>query len=386
MLTAVMTVLGILKIAGLVLLGILGLLLLLLLIILLVPVRYRAQGSYRGGLRFDALASWFFHFLTVRAVYEEKLDLTVRICGHMVYRKGKRKAEKAGEMAEAGPDAEEEAGTEAAGEAEIVQEAENVREAEEEPETGNETGQGIEASPGSESETGREAETGPEDGTENLQSADEKTESKAAPDEAEAGEPSAEEAGPEADPGPAGGAAGYGTDTEAGNVRSEKETGDAAEAGGPRRKQKKRRRVFPFRQICDKLKQRFRAVRDKLLALKEKKDRIQAMIRDESNRRSIRLTLRQTKKLLRHMAPRKMEGHVKFGFEDPYTTGQVLVYVSPFYGLYADKVELIPVFGEKVLEGEGKMRGRVGLGVTLVVLGRLLLDKNIRMLLKKLLS
>lgn len=74
---------------------------------------------------------------------------------------------------------------------------------------------------------------------------------------------------------------------------------------------------------------------------------------------------------------------MKFGFEDPYAVGQVLIYASPFYGLYAKDLRLIPVFGEKILEGNLSVKGRIRIGTLLALAIRVFMDKNFRILLKK---
>lgn len=56
--------------------------------------------------------------------------------------------------------------------------------------------------------------------------------------------------------------------------------------------------------------------------------------------------------LIRHLLPQTLKGTLRFGFEDPSYTGQVLAAVSPFYGVYARSFTLIPEFEEKILEGE----------------------------------
>ena len=83
------------------------------------------------------------------------------------------------------------------------------------------------------------------------------------------------------------------------------------------------------------------------------------------------------------MLPRRVKGKLRFGFDDPYTTGQVLMYLAPFYGLYARKLELIPVFEEPVLDGELYLKGKVRIGTVLVLAARMMLDRNFRSLLKK---
>ena len=89
MLTAVWTVLGVLKIIGLILLGLIGLLLVLLLLVLLVPIRYQAEMSFDKVPRGKAGVSWLCHIFSVRAVYEEKLMFRVRVLGFSVFQKKK---------------------------------------------------------------------------------------------------------------------------------------------------------------------------------------------------------------------------------------------------------------------------------------------------------
>ena len=61
-----------------------------------------------------------------------------------------------------------------------------------------------------------------------------------------------------------------------------------------------------------------------------------AIFSDEANQRTFRLLKRQVWALCRHVLPGKAAGRVRFGFEDPYITGQVLTYISPFYGFSGD--------------------------------------------------
>ncbi|MDO5406511.1 MAG: DUF2953 domain-containing protein [Eubacteriales bacterium] len=128
-----------------------------------------------------------------------------------------------------------------------------------------------------------------------------------------------------------------------------------------------------FQKICAKLKE-----------IKLKKDQLLEFINKEENRQTFRLIRRQVIRLLKHILPRKLQGMVRFGFDDPYTTGQVLTYISPFYGFYARHLQLIPVFEGKALEGSVKLKGRIRIGTILVIGVRVLLDKNFRRILKQL--
>lgn len=129
---------------------------------------------------------------------------------------------------------------------------------------------------------------------------------------------------------------------------------------------------FSFSRICDKLKN-----------IKDKKEEIQAWISNENNQKTVRLLLRQLKKLLRHLLPKKGRGEVVFGFEDPYMTGQVLTAAAVIYPFCHDKLDIYPAFDRQVFTAEGNFKGRVRIGTLLFIAVRMVFDKNFRLLLRK---
>lgn len=127
-----------------------------------------------------------------------------------------------------------------------------------------------------------------------------------------------------------------------------------------------------YQQICGKVK-----------AGQEKVEQVRTFLNDQENRKTIGLLWRQVKKLLRHVLPRKISGRVRFGFDDPATTGQILTYISPFYGLYAKTLKLEPIFEEKILDGELHVKGHIRAATLLWIVIRVVFNKNFRVLLKK---
>ncbi|MDE6025765.1 MAG: DUF2953 domain-containing protein, partial [Lachnospiraceae bacterium] len=69
--------------------------------------------------------------------------------------------------------------------------------------------------------------------------------------------------------------------------------------------------------------------------------------------------------LLRHISPRKIEGHVRYGLNEPCKTGQVTGYLSLMPFVYQKGFYMEPDFYNKVLEGEVKLKGRLMLGYIL---------------------
>lgn len=100
--------------------------------------------------------------------------------------------------------------------------------------------------------------------------------------------------------------------------------------------------------ICEKIKN-IRAVKDSF---------VEYLRQDEA-----KLAIRGLKgillKVLKHILPQKLHAKVKFGFEDPATTGKILGVASVLYGVYGEKLELEPDFENVILEGEYKLKGRI---------------------------
>lgn len=95
------------------------------------------------------------------------------------------------------------------------------------------------------------------------------------------------------------------------------------------------------------------------------------------------LVLGELKTVIGHVRPRKVSGRITFGFDDPALTGQVLAAASMFYPLYGRQFSIRPYFDRAILEGEAKISGRMYGVVFLRTVFRLLLNKDIKELRKK---
>ena len=80
--------LKVLGIIGIILLSILGLILLVIFLVLFVPVRYKAEGSFKDNKpSVCARASWLLHLLSIRYTLGEKEPLIIRVCGFKIKKK-----------------------------------------------------------------------------------------------------------------------------------------------------------------------------------------------------------------------------------------------------------------------------------------------------------
>lgn len=358
MLTAVWTVLGVLKIIGLILLGLIGLLLVLLLLVLLVPIRYQAEMSFDKVPRGKAGVSWLCHIFSVRAVYEEKLMFRVRVLGFSVFQKKKALGNTKAHTEEEAQK-ESEPGTVKPPQEPGAEKKEQSRK----PEVPKKEFPKEEEMPKKESL--REREIANQETAQRECPTDSEISKKKAPKGSESKE-----------------------EERTGSNQESPGAGKSHSAsGGKSRKKKKTNKNtgFSFLRIYDTLKEKLRRIFRHLTELKEKKDRWIAFLKDPANQRTYRLLKRQMFKLIRHILPQRISGRICFGFEDPAKTGQILAIISPFYAWYARRVEVIPVFEESLLAGELRLRGRIRIGSVLGMAAVTLFDKNFRALLKKLL-
>lgn len=290
--------LGILKWLGILLLVLLGLVLTVLLAVLFVPVRYEAEGSFRGELLAKGQISWLWRLFSIQAVYDGDTEVSLRIFG---------------------------------------------------------------VKPGRKKETA------------------ERTEKTETPDPVVAGSgkrPEEEvplyESRPKAEA-PA-------SEKHQGTEEGIKEKVPAAGTKNAKNGQKKKR----VRQsLFQKIKVTFQRICGKLKTAEERWQKLMEFLEKEENKNTFRLLKRQVIRFFKHVLPGKVSGIVRFGFEDPYTTGRILTYISPFYGWYGRTIQVIPVFDEQVLDGELSLKGRIRIATLLFIGFQVWRDKNFRTLLKR---
>lgn len=290
--------LGILKWLGILLLVLLGLVLTVLLAVLFVPVRYEAEGSFRGELLAKGQISWLWRLFSIQAVYDGDTEVSLRIFGVKPDRK-KETAERTEKMETPDP----------------VVTGSGKRPEEEVPV--------YESRPKAEAPAS-EKHQGTEEGI--------------------------------------------------------KEKVPAAGTKNAKNGQKKKR----VRQsLFQKIKVTFQRICGKLKTAEERWQKLMEFLEKEENKNTFRLLKRQVIRLFRHILPGKVSGKVRFGFEDPYTTGRILTYISPFYGWYGRTIQVIPVYDEQVLDGELSLKGRIRIATLLFIGFQVWRDKNFRTLLKR---
>ena len=130
------------------------------------------------------------------------------------------------------------------------------------------------------------------------------------------------------------------------------------------------------------IKKRKAFFQEKIRSLKEMQESIKEFTKEES-REMVALVLRETLRFLKTCRIRKAKGEIYFAIEDPYTMGQVLECLAVFYPLIQEKIRLVPEFGDSYYYGKIRIEGRIRLIHLLILLIRLLKNKQFRRLVLK---
>lgn len=103
-----------------------------------------------------------------------------------------------------------------------------------------------------------------------------------------------------------------------------------------------------------------------------------------ASREGISFFKKKMSRLLRHISPRKLQGKITFGSEDPSVTGAVLAVLGMTIPLHQNRVEILPVFENRnLLEGQVCMKGRIYGIVLLMTALELYFNKNIKDMIRR---
>lgn len=128
----------------------------------------------------------------------------------------------------------------------------------------------------------------------------------------------------------------------------------------------KKEKRYTFSSICDKIKE-----------IRYKKQEVMDFVKEEEHKKAWFDIWKIVKRFWRQLKPKKLEGFVRFGLEDPYDTGRILVALAIFYFTYGDYVEVVPDFEKPILVGEIRASGRLQLLWILILALRLGLNDSI---------
>ena len=373
----------ILKIIGIVLLVILGLIFAAVLLILFVPVRYRADVSFDGRPDGEAAVSWLLHLVRIQVSYHEHADVSGRVLWFKLF-----------DVRLWSPEDEEEDDSESEPETVFAESEKAPVLSKNDFEVRNTEVPVLAETENEQQETPLETVVEALKAEEKKAAEDEKTNVQAESEEDEfvvhATEliPKTNESSPNS-------VLSEDTLEKSSNDRFKESVED--EKGSEKAKirfsvkiKEKLARLIKkvqtfwtwLRELPGKFQKLADGISKKKISLEKTWNSILAFWHDEQNQKAFRLIWKRTKKLVRYVLPRKLQGRIHFGFDDPYDTGQVLTAVSPFYGLYARTLTLEPDFTGTALDGELHFKGRIAIWYPLWTAARLFISKDFRRLLK----
>lgn len=377
-------ILLILKIIGIILLVLLALVILAILAILFVPVRYRVKVAYDGKLTANVRVTWLLHLLRCHVSYDDKLLVRVKIAMFTVYgeKKRRRKVDKElkkdsrnfnRKVKDVFEEKEEEVAQSQTTDYEIV-DKDYYDESEDMEKDASPVGKSsAESKIESETESKTESET---ESTSNL--VNESIEKKPDHDSSDHNEYA---------------------------LTDEIKDSEGNEEKGHERSHKKpgffrwiryciRKAYQKIRALIVRIKQFFVHVRDKIKELYQnmttskdsivlKIKTIYEMIHSEENQELVSFLWKQSKLVIRKIRPRKYRIHLHYGFEDPYTTGQVSMALAALSGMMGLAVHANPEFESEVLEGDIYLKGHVRVFPLLVIALRVYTNKLFRKIILK---
>lgn len=106
------------------------------------------------------------------------------------------------------------------------------------------------------------------------------------------------------------------------------------------------------------------------------------ILRSDEYRPAFEVIKQHGLKIVRHIFPRKIEGSVVFGFEDPSVTGKALGVLSWIIPVIPEELRIVPDFTEEKLEADVKMRGHFFAAVLLKEGLTILLNQEVKKLIR----
>ena len=141
----------------------------------------------------------------------------------------------------------------------------------------------------------------------------------------------------------------------------------------------------------------FKKIKRKIKAFKEKVIQIIEKLKQLNNKREALLKVYHSKRfevakkdaityiktLWMIIKPKRLEGYVHFGLNDPASTGQVLGILAMFLVWYDDFLQIVPDFEKSCVDGYLKGNGKFRLFPIVKLLIKIILNKNLIKVIKK---
>lgn len=142
---------------------------------------------------------------------------------------------------------------------------------------------------------------------------------------------------------------------------------------------KEANRIFQkIQNAFQKIKYTFQDICARIKKLGDKKEKLAAFVTDATHRAAFAKAKKVLFWYLKKIKPQKAQIQVRYGFEDPYHTGQMLAFLSVLYPFLGEYTEIIPDFEQRILKGTLYVKGRIRASHLVHLAWKLFWDKNIR--------
>lgn len=121
---------------------------------------------------------------------------------------------------------------------------------------------------------------------------------------------------------------------------------------------------------------------DKIKLMLEKKERLMDFITDDVHVSAFVKVKEEVFKIIKRVMPGKVEADIRFGFEDPYHTGQALAILSILYPFMGKNTSITPDFEKQILVGNVAIKGNIFILHLLVLAVNLLVNEKVRRTIK----
>ena len=131
-----------------------------------------------------------------------------------------------------------------------------------------------------------------------------------------------------------------------------------------------------FRNACIAVKKKAEEIIEKVTDISNTVFKWVSFITDSDNWEGIVFMLKNAGDLIKKLLPKKIEGEIDIGLDDPARTGQAVAALSVLYPVYADDLKVTPYFEEEILQGNVDIAGRLHLIYVVLIAIKILLHKN----------
>lgn len=173
------------------------------------------------------------------------------------------------------------------------------------------------------------------------------------------------------------------------DTQTDDHTGTTADTQDGLRSKWKRLRKFSFhpfafiRGFLKKIQSKIRKIKFTIQGTCDKIKYYYRLLQAKSTKNALADIKYRLRKILKHIFPRKIQGVLHIGFEDPSWTGRALGAAAVFYPKYGKQISITPCFDRRILEGQLDVRGRIRVGTLLWHALKLYMNKEVKQLYKR---